>query len=76
MTRSATRDTIGPMVSDSALRLKVYLARAIAGEQLSDAAVEEIAKKLASIDPDYSTFEGNETYFRDLTRAILKELTA
>lgn len=58
---------------DPKLVLKTYLARAIAGEQLSDAAITSIAKRLAALDP-VSEYEGNETYFFEYAKAVIDEL--
>lgn len=58
---------------DPKLVLRTYLARAIAGEQLSDAAVTTIAKRLAALDSE-SEYEGNEVYFFEYAKAIMDEL--
>lgn len=58
---------------DPKLVLRTYLARAIAGEPLSDAAVTVIAKRLAVLDPD-AGYEGNEMYFHEYAKALINEL--
>lgn len=60
-------DTIDPK-----LVLRTYLARAIAGEQLSDAAITVIAKRLAELDS--AEYAGNEAYFFQHAKAIIDEL--
>lgn len=60
---------------DPKLVLRTYLARAIAGEQLSDAAITSIAKRLAALDSE-SEYEGNETYFFEYAKAVIDELAA
>jgi hypothetical protein len=64
-------DTIDPR-----LVLKTYLARAIAGETLSEAAIAAVAKRLCEIDPEPTAYEGNEDYYAEYARAIIDGLVA
>lgn len=57
---------------DPKLVLRTYLARAIAGEPLSDAAIAAIAKRLAELDS--AEYAGNEAHFNKRARAIIDEL--
>ncbi len=56
--------------------LKTYLPRAIAGDEFHFEEVVAVAQRLADLDPERRTYEGNEVHFCGLARAILVDLGA